>query len=161
MRKLAARCGYTAPTIYHYFGDKPGLLDELLDARMKELGALLREIPVGADPVANLRALYLGFAAWGLANPTHYQLLTVSREPIAPPLASGEEVRAMLEQPITEIASRGWLRMDLETAQQSFWGLLHGLMSLQRVRPDVEWADDILVASLDAMIRGTLRAERG
>ena len=21
MRKLAARCGYTAPTIYHYFGD--------------------------------------------------------------------------------------------------------------------------------------------
>ena len=29
MRRLAERCGYTAPTIYHHFGDKPGLIGAL------------------------------------------------------------------------------------------------------------------------------------
>ena len=37
MRRLAERCGYTAPTIYHYFGDKLGLLDAVLETRFREL----------------------------------------------------------------------------------------------------------------------------
>ena len=32
MRRLADRCGYTAPTIYHYFRDKPGLIASVLEA---------------------------------------------------------------------------------------------------------------------------------
>ena len=31
MRKLADRCGYTAPTIYNHFGDKTGLIDAVLE----------------------------------------------------------------------------------------------------------------------------------
>jgi len=31
IRRLVERCGYTAPTIYHHFGDKKGLIDALLD----------------------------------------------------------------------------------------------------------------------------------
>ena len=33
IRKLATRCGFTAPTIYHYFRDKDGLIDALLEER--------------------------------------------------------------------------------------------------------------------------------
>jgi len=33
MRRLAARCGYTLPTIYHHFGDKQGLIAALLELR--------------------------------------------------------------------------------------------------------------------------------
>jgi AcrR family transcriptional regulator len=35
MRRLADRCGYTAPTIYHYFGDKQGLIDAVVEGRLK------------------------------------------------------------------------------------------------------------------------------
>src|SRR5262245_51180068 len=54
VRALAARCGYTAPTIYHYFGDKDGLIDALLEERFAQLLAEVRRTPTGDDPVANL-----------------------------------------------------------------------------------------------------------
>ena len=37
IRRLVERCGYTAPTIYHHFGDKTGLIDALLDERFDRL----------------------------------------------------------------------------------------------------------------------------
>ena len=57
VRKLVERCGYTAPTIYHYFGDKSGLLAELLEQRLQGLLVSLREVTLVSDPVENLRAL--------------------------------------------------------------------------------------------------------
>ena len=42
MRRLAERCGYTAPTIYHDFGDKLGLLDAVLETRFRELLQAIR-----------------------------------------------------------------------------------------------------------------------
>ena len=160
MRKLAARCGYTAPTLYHYFGDKLSLLDTLLEQRMSELVRELRSVPLARDPAENMRELFCAFARWGLANPTHYQLLTTARAPESKPLASGEEAREILEQPIAELDVRGRLVADPETARQSFWVLLHGLISLQRARPDVEWSDALMHSALDAMIRGAVRPER-
>ena len=62
MRKLVDRCGYTAPTIYHYFGDKPGLLDTLLEERLEKLVKDLHRVSLGEDPVANMRATSRAFA---------------------------------------------------------------------------------------------------
>ena len=45
MRRLVERCGYTAPTIYRYFGDKRGLLDALLEERILGLLTRFRGIP--------------------------------------------------------------------------------------------------------------------
>ena len=41
MRTLVDRCGYSAPTIYHYFGDKDGLLAALLEDGMRALAVEL------------------------------------------------------------------------------------------------------------------------
>jgi AcrR family transcriptional regulator len=158
MRKLAARCGYTAPTIYHHFGDKNHLLDTLLELRLNDLLAELRRVRRSPDPVANMRSLFRGFARWGIENPTHYQLLTAVREQ-AEPHPLGEEARAMLERPINELGVRARLATDLETARQSFWVLIHGLVSLQRTRPDVAWSPDLLERALDAMIHGLVLPE--
>jgi AcrR family transcriptional regulator len=159
MRKLAARCGYTAPTIYHYFGDKPGLLDALVEHRMSELVVQVRAVRIGPDPVENMRELFLAFARWGLENPTHYQLLTAMRDPEAEPHPTGEMVRAMLERPIAELETRCRLDADVETVRQAFWALVHGLVSLQRTRPDVDWSEGLVERSLGAMIDGLVRPE--
>jgi AcrR family transcriptional regulator len=160
MRKLATRCGYTAPTIYHYFGDKVGLLDTLLALRLAELVAELRAVPVSSDLAANMRELAIAFVRWGLANSTHYQLLTTARAPESDPLPSGEEARELLAHPITELALRGHLLTDLETGRQALWALLHGLISLQRTRPDVEWSGALTESAIDAMIHGLVKEER-
>ncbi len=155
MRKLATRCGYAAPTIYHYFGDKPGLLDTLIELRMTEVSAEMRAVRLAHDPVENMRRLFNAFARWGLANPTHYQLLTSTREPHP----AGEEAREILMRPVTQLAEQGRLEADIELARQSFWALIHGIISLQTTRPDEDWSEQLIDRALDAMICGLVKPE--
>jgi AcrR family transcriptional regulator len=161
MRRLAERCGYTPPTIYHYFGDKQRLLDELLDERCRALVRGLRRVRLDDDAVGNLRALSLAFARFGLRNPTHYALLAAPRDPELPQPPAAEEARLLLSQPLDQLAADGRLCVDLEAARQSFWSFLHGFILLRSTRSDLPWAKGVLEAGLDALIRGLVRADRG
>lgn len=162
MRRLAQRCGYTAPTLYHYFGDKQGLIDALLEERFRRLVALLRRARKGEDALANLRAQAIAFARFGLRNPTHYWLLTLPRsgDPAPPPAA--EEARAMMEEPLNKLAAAKRLRVaNLEAARQALWALLHGVITLRTSRPDFDWAPRLLEVGLDAMLRGLVHGTDG
>lgn len=155
MRRLATRCGYTAPTIYHYFGDKQGLIDALLEERFRGLVARLKRVRLSTDPVENFRALCLAFARFGLRNPTHYWLLTAPRDTDAAPLPSAEEARELLDRPLVRLAEESRLQVnDLEAARQSIWAFLHGLILLRTSRPDHDWASSLLETGVDALIRG-------
>ena len=39
IRELGKRAGYSAPTVYHYFGDKDGLIEALLEERVSRLAS--------------------------------------------------------------------------------------------------------------------------
>src|SRR6185369_17953349 len=54
IRELCARVGVTAPTVYHHFGDKDGLLAEVVDACFAEFDQALVAGPQPSDPVAAL-----------------------------------------------------------------------------------------------------------
>jgi AcrR family transcriptional regulator len=155
MRRLAARCGYTAPTIYHHFGDKQGLLDAVLDERLARVLERLRGVRHAADPARTVRAMLLEFARFGIENPTHHRLLSMPRPDDSPPPPAAEEIRLLFEQPLAELAAAGRLRApDVEEATQCVWALLHGLVSLRVTRPDVEWKDAILEFAFDTVLRG-------
>lgn len=157
MRRLAERCGYTPPTIYHYFGDKQRLLDELLDERCRGLIKTLKRVPIAGDAALDLRALSLAFARFGLRNPTHYALLAAPRDPDLPPPPAAEEARVLLSRPLDQLDGAGRLSVDLESARQTFWSFLHGFILLRTTRPDLEWAKDVLEVGIDALLRGLLR----
>ena len=158
VRKLVERCGYTAPTIYHYFGDKSGLLAELLEQRTRGLVVSLREVSLVDDPVENLRALFRAFAEFFLRNPTHYHLLSESRASQTDALPSVEEARALLMQPLELLDKQGRLHGNsLDETRQVTWSFLHGTISLQWIRPDEDWVPNLLDAEIDAMIRGCVR----
>src|SRR5258705_2105281 len=57
IRSLSKRCGYSAPNVYHYFGDKDGLIDALLEERVAGLAAAVEPVKHGGDALVNLRAL--------------------------------------------------------------------------------------------------------
>lgn len=156
IRRLAERCGYAAPTIYHHFGDKPGLVDALLEERFRRLVELAERVSRGREPLEDLRALGLAFVAFGLRNPTHYRLLSTTRRELeSPEPAAAEEVRAILEAPWRTLAAAGRLRTRTpEGASQAFWSLLHGLISLQVSRPDHDWSPTLAEDAVDALLRG-------
>ncbi len=158
MRRLAERCGCTAPTLYHYFRDKPGLIEELLEERLRQLVAELRRVRRADDAAANVRALCGAFAAFGLRNPSHYQLLMMNRGTEASESPAGEEARRVLGEPIEELVRCGELpEARLETLRQGLWSLLHGYILLRTTRPEESWEQGLLERSLDALIRGSLR----
>jgi AcrR family transcriptional regulator len=161
MRRLAERCGYTPPTIYHYFGDKQRLLDTLLDERCRVLVKSLKRVPLAGDAVLDVRALSLAFARFGLRNPTHYALLAAPRDPELAPPPAAEEARVLLSRPLDQLAAKGRLCVDLEAARQSFWSFLHGFILLRTTRPDLPWAKDVLEVGVDALLRGLVRGAPG
>ncbi len=155
MRRLAHRCGYTAPTIYHYFRDKPTLIDELLEERLRVLASELHRVELGDDASQNIRALAAAYAQFGLRNPSHYQLLLMPRGPEAPDPPSTEAVQRIFSAALEGMVARGDLHeADIETLKQGLWSLLHGFILLQHTRPDEDWMPGLLARSLDALIRG-------
>jgi AcrR family transcriptional regulator len=158
MRRLADRCGYTAPTIYHHFTDKQHLLDALIDERCRALVKTLRRVRNGGDAVENLRAVGIAFARWGLRNQTHYALLAQSRDDEdAPVPPAAEEARALMEEPLEKLAADGRLTAARETVGQSLWSFLHGFILLRSTRTDVEWQPDVLEVGFSALIQSFVR----
>lgn len=155
VRKIVDRCGYSAPTIYSYFGGKPGLIDALLEERLRAFVAELERVTRQDDPVENLRAYCLAFARFGLENPTHYALLMNHRGDDAAPLPAAESARDIMQRPLDTLAEQGRVpHADVELVRQSIWAFVHGLIALPAARRDQEWHPDLLPMSLDAMIRG-------
>lgn len=157
MRRLAERCGYTPPTIYHHFVDKQHLIDELLDERCRALVKSLKRARQGDDPVENLRSFGIAFARWGLRNPTHYSLLSQPREAELPVPPAAEEARALMEGPLEKIAAAGRLTAERETIGQSLWSFLHGFVLLRSSRTDIEWKPDVLEVGFAALLQSFIR----
>ena len=159
IRRLVERCGYTAPTLYHHFGDKTGLIDALLDERFERLARQLKRVPRADDPVGYLRAIALAFVRFGLKNPTHHRLLFAPRAQQHAPPRSALEVQEMLEKAWTELWQAGRLRAgDAGAAGQAMFCLLYGLTSRRIARPEHDWSKTGIEDAIDALLRGLVAA---
>jgi AcrR family transcriptional regulator len=159
IRRVSARCGYSAPTIYHHFGDKNGLIDAVLERRFRHMLELMQAIPRGDDAARYLREVAVAFVRFAVANPDHYRLLNVDRAHQSPEaVPSAEAARALAKEALGELLREGTLATpDLEGAFQVLWSMLHGLISLHLLRPDHARADNLVDLALDTVERGLLR----
>lgn len=161
IRRLVARCGYTAPTIYHHFGDKEGLLDALLAQGFERLWDQFERVPRSADPVMDLTRLARAFVRFGIRHPNHYQLLFIPRGVDRQPPPVIDEARAHLDQIWQQLWEQGRLHSaDPESAAQSLWALCHGLISGRIQRPDRPWSKTLDEDAIDALLRGLVEPAR-
>ena len=160
MRRLAEQCGYTAPSIYHHFGDKRGLIDALLEERFRLLVERIRTVTAADDPLATLLAQLRAFVRFGLENPTHYRLLMAPRlDDESPPPRSSEAARELIEVTLAHLARAQRLQTsDIEEAVQCIWTMLHGLISLHISRPDYPWTPNHVEAAIGILLRGLVAA---
>jgi AcrR family transcriptional regulator len=158
MRRLVERCGYTAPTIYHHFGDKAGLIDALLERRFREMVEHIDRVPKNCDAAETLRAQLAAFVDFGLENPAHYGVLMAPRPADLPPPQTTEQSRDRIEETLSMLASEGRLRVDdIEEAVQCIWVSLHGLISARITHTDYAWTPSHVAVSIDVLLRGLLK----
>lgn len=158
IRKLEQRCGYRAPTIYHHFGDKRGLLDAVLEARFRAVHDLMRRIPRGRDPARYLRRTARAFVRFALANPDHYLLLGAASGGGSPSVPSAEAARGLVKRALTDLAREGTLWTDdVDAAFEVTWAMLHGLISLRIAQPRHRFAPNLTELALDTVEGGLLR----
>jgi AcrR family transcriptional regulator len=70
-RAICARAGVGAPTLYHHFGSKQGLVDAVVEYGLGQYGTDSTD----GDAVADLRAGWDNHVRYGLDNPAFYVLL--------------------------------------------------------------------------------------
>lgn len=162
MRRLGAQSGYSAPTVYHYFGDKDGLIDALLEERVARLAEQLEEVKPTDDPRANLRAMLLAYFDFSAAQPTFLRLmwtLSSKGESRMPPAM--ERVRACVTDAADRFGQSGQLGpFDSGSAGQILWGLIYGLASLRLTQPEMNLDDDLAGRALDALFLGMTEMEK-
>lgn len=161
IRKLGDRSGYSAPTVYHYFGDKDGLIDALLDDRVARLAADLEQIDPEANPRARLRAVLLAYFEFSVTNPAFTRLMwTLSRkgESRMPPAMA--RVRQAAAESLDRFgSSRLKGHFDTDSAGRSLWALAFGLVALRLTQPDLTWDDSLAERALDALFLGIAELE--
>jgi AcrR family transcriptional regulator len=160
IRKVSDRCGFTAPTIYHHFGDKKGLIDAVLETRFAVVLKVMAAIERGNDPAAYLTEMARAFVSFALENPSYYRLLTVPRLEDEDVVPSAEAARGLVKNALEDLALEGTLGTpDIDEAFQVLWLMLHGLISLHLIRPIDEISPNLIERTFAVMKAGLLRRE--
>jgi AcrR family transcriptional regulator len=133
-REIYSRAGVKAPTLYHHFGDKRGLMNALVDDAFDRYLAQKRAIVESGDPARDLRRgwdLHVGFAR---DNPIVYPLMFAAGA--NPPAAALESLR-LLRAAFERLARDGALRRGItpKVATRTLSAALRGVAEAAAADP--------------------------
>jgi AcrR family transcriptional regulator len=112
-RAVCAAAGVGAPTLYHHFGDKDGLLDAVVGYGFERYLAEKRTRTSTGDPVEDLRLGWDVHVEFGLAQPAFYALMYGAGRRAGP---ASEEAHRILLGTTEKVARAGRLRVPVKTA---------------------------------------------
>jgi AcrR family transcriptional regulator len=111
-RAVCAAAGIGAPTLYHHFGDKEGLLDAVVAHGFERYLADKRATASTGDPVEDVRQGWDSHVAYGLEYPAFYTLMYgTSRRG-----GAADEANRLLTETVAKVARAGRLRVPVATA---------------------------------------------
>jgi AcrR family transcriptional regulator len=155
MRKLAARLGMSATTIYNYFSSKDELYLMILTRGFEDLVNKFRDINQKVpEPREKIRRLILAYVDFGITNAYYYNIMFTSDAPkyldyvgtAIEPVAYHEKSTALKLMEITSSAimdmtkDRDINELVIRNSILRLWSTLHGIISLynSRVLHEVE-----------------------
>jgi AcrR family transcriptional regulator len=172
-RQIAARVGISQTALYVYFKSKDEMLDRLVDAALRKLGAALDAVNIRcSDPVDFLRSNFREYIRFGLEHPDEYRLVFMLRDGRRKvPLEAhqhnpiGDALFNALRTRIEQGVASGKLRCPRTglAAAQSVWAAIHGLVALRLAYPDFDWipVDEQIDAHVDMLLHGIVRTGQG
>lgn len=159
LRAICAQVGVQLPTLYHFFGDKQGLLDAVLADSLDRYLTGKRSATRAGDPRKSLRQgwdLHVGFAR---ENPAIYPLMFPAQADTATDAARSTLER--LEEGFQRLADAGLLRtgMTAGLATRSLSAALHGVAMTVAREPARRDNDKLSATVRDAVIDSLLIRE--
>jgi AcrR family transcriptional regulator len=153
-RAICEDAGVTAPTLYHYFGDRDGLLQAVVSHGFGEYLARKRSLESSGDPVEDIRRGWFDHQDWGVSNPAFYSLMYGQVRPGEHATAADEGEQLLLDK-LDAAARRGLLRVPPAIACHIILSANIGL-TLQLISQP-EWGDgDVSTRLFEAIMASIL-----
>jgi AcrR family transcriptional regulator len=159
-REIYTRAGVKAPTLYHHFGDKRGLMDAVVTDAFERYLAGKRRLRTTGDPFVDAHRGWDAHVAFARANPVVYQLMFPAGG--APPSQAAQESRRLLREGFEQLATQGALREGVtpELAARALSAALHGVTAAICRDPANRGNARLSATVRDAMIAALLRPDR-
>lgn len=166
IRKIADAVGVSSTALYMHFRDKSEILTCICEAAFADLTAradAISALDVTAEE--RVRRHLEAYLEFGFAQPNTYRLVYLTRPQEADQGATdaarrlGASVFDRFRRAVTELAEARELTVDAETAAQTLWAGVHGVVALMLTKPYFPWAPrEILCRTmLDALFAGLIR----
>ena len=148
-RGVCERAGVQAPTLYHHFGSKQGLIDAVLNHGFTQYTA----VESSGDPLEDLREGWDRHVRFGLEHPSFYGLLYGRAEP-GKPCAVTAPAHAALRERFTEAARKGLLKVPADDAAEQVLAANIGvtLTLISQPEPDFGLSDRVREAALAGVL---------
>lgn len=149
-RAVCERAGVQAPTLYHHFGSKQGLIDAVLNHGFTQYTA----VESSGDPLGDLREGWDRHVRFGLEHPSFYGLLYGRAEP-GKPCAVTAPAHAALRDRLAEAAKHGMLIVPADDAAEQVLAANVGvtLTLITQAEPDFALSARVREASLAGVLR--------
>ena len=151
-RAVCEAAGVTAPTLYHHFGDKNGLLRAVVAQGIDSFMARKRANRQTSDALADLRRGWNGWIAFALQRPKLLRLMVESTR--SDPSAT-QEAFAIMRAIVERLAAENRLTTDVDIASRTIWAASNGVLALflQGLRPaEIKPSSDLLFDALVAKL---------
>jgi AcrR family transcriptional regulator len=149
-RAVCERAGVQAPTLYHHFGSKQGLIDAVANHGFTQYTA----VESSGDPLDDLRAGWDRHVQFGLDHPSFYGLLYGRAEP-GRPCAITAPAHAALRERFTGAATQGLLKVPAADAAEQVLAANVGitLTLISQPEPDLELSARVREAALAGVLQ--------
>lgn len=166
IRKIADAVGLSSTALYMHFRDKSEILARICETAFDQLMQLSDEIAaLDIPPEARIRRHLEAYVEFGFAHPNTYRLVYCTRPQEAEQDARlvaqnlGASLFDRFRAPVRQLAEAGRLNTDAETAAQTLWAGVHGVVALILTKPYFPWVprEQLAAAMLDALTEGLIR----
>ncbi|NGO13429.1 TetR/AcrR family transcriptional regulator [Streptomyces sp. HC44] len=154
IRDVCTAAGVTAPTVYHHFGDKRGLLDAVAADGFERYLAEKRELRPSPDPVEDLRRGWNRHVEFGIRNPALYGLMYGGAR--VGPHPAAKEGEQLLRRIVERIDEAKLLSLPVDEAVQTIHAATVGTTLLLITDPDAPGARGLSERSREAVLNATL-----
>jgi AcrR family transcriptional regulator len=123
-RELYEAAGVAAPTLYHHFGTKEGLLEAVVEEAFSAYLARKSAVRDTGDLLADFSAGWDMHIEFGVQHPVLYRLMYGSAG--GRRCAAAQRADAELRRRLTQLADEGLLQMDVDEAVEVTTGMAIG-----------------------------------
>lgn len=149
MRDVAKATQYTPSALYYHFKDKEELMRAICSEDFLGLASRFQAALTSANPLENIRNMGRAYAQFAMDFPNHYRLMFMTPNRLGPTDEDrnrlgdpNQDAYAGLHLLVSQAMEQGLLRPELTDAHlvaQTFWGGVHGMITLQIDKGCEEW----------------------